>query len=163
MEATLEAESAINKIDNKNIKKSLETEISNIKEIIKSNEESKNENSENYDTIKPSNNKFLYTIEYPDKNYKGHTVDLTDSQYLKVLCSIFGEQEQGSYELYVGLCQYIGDYIEYGSLPRTYDNLGNYWLKRGGTLSNEKNLQWFKDNHPEAIEAVDYVLKKGEV
>lgn len=104
---------------------------------------------------------FLYQIANPNYNYAGHTVDLNDSQYLKVLRSIFGEQEGGSFEIYVGLCQYIRDYIDYGSLPRSYDNLGEFWLIRGGTMPDYMNYEWFYYNVPDAIKAVEYVFHQG--
>ena len=108
---------------------------------------------------------YLYEIEHYNPDYSGHTVNLTESQYLKVCRSAYGEQEGGNYEMYVGLCQYIRDYIDYGSLKqRTYDSLGSFWLKRGGDTSkvpSYKNVSWFKENKSELIEAVEYVFGQG--
>ena len=107
---------------------------------------------------------FLRKIDHPDSSYKGHKVNLNESQYNKVCRSIYGEQEGGNYDMYVGLCQYIRDYIDYGTLNRTYDNLGSFWLKRGGDTSkvpSYKNTDWFRKNKPEVIKAVDYVFGQG--
>ena len=108
-----------------------------------------------------ANGNFVRALQYPDSSYKGHTVDLNDSEYVKVMRSIFGEVELGNFEMYVGLCQYIRDYIDFGHLNRTYENLGSFWLKRGGRVHSDKSIEWFKENHPEVVQAVDYVFKQG--
>ena len=164
MQAVLDAETAVEKLNEGQLKNDLTAELKTIKEEVKQEINNKIEEEEQTNPVKPGNStnkQFLYEIEHPNTRYKGHTVDLTDSQYLKVLRSIFGEQEQGSYEIYVGLSQYIRDYIDYGTINRTYDNLGSFWLKRGGSLSSTYNLEWFKKNRPELIKAVDYVFKQG--
>ena len=104
---------------------------------------------------------FYATIDHPNSNYQGHTVELTADQYLKVARCVFAEQEGGDFAMYVGLCQYIRDYIDYGSLARSYDNLGSFWLTRGGKISSSIDIEWLKQNKPEVIEAVDYVFGQG--
>ena len=108
-----------------------------------------------------TNGNFVRTLKYPNASYKGHTVNLNSTEYVKVMRSIFGEVELGNFEMYVGLCQYIRDYIDFGHLARTYDNLGSFWLKRGGREHSDKSIEWFKQNHPEVVQAVDYVFKQG--
>lgn len=116
---------------------------------------------------------YVFDLEQPVAEYSGHTVALTDSQRLKVLRSIVGEQEVGTYEIYVGLSQTIRDYVDYGSLARSYDNLGTFWLCRGGPRTGRcagtgsrsdisfKDYDWFVRNKPEAVRAVEYVFDHG--
>lgn len=155
-----EAAYAISNVTDADIKDKLQAELKQLREEVES-QNYPDGGSSAIPTPGSKESDFLYTIPHPDPNYKGHAVSLNGEEYQKVLRSIFGEQEQGSFEMYVGLCQYIRDYIDYGKLKRTYSNLGSFWLKRGGRIDSKYNTEWFKQNKPEMIEAVDYVFSKG--
>ncbi len=154
-ESIYKAERSLTKVKDEDLKVEMGVRIAELKDLVATLKKEEEE-AQKHDDL------FLVEIDHPDPDYKGHTVDLTDSQYLKLLRSVYGEQETGTFEIYVGLCQTIRDYIDYGSLSqRTYDSLGSFWILRGGSLPASKNTAWFIKNRPELIEAVEYVFGKG--
>ena len=108
------------------------------------------------------NSIYLYDLNCADPGYSGHPVTLTDSQQEKVLRACVGEQGMDdTYETYVGMLQYIVDYVEYGSLPRTYKNIGYYWLTSAyGAKASKYTLPEIKQNAA-LMEAYDFVINQG--
>lgn len=105
---------------------------------------------------------FLYTLDCADAGYTGHPVSLTERQREKVLRALVGEQGMdNTFEIYVGSLQYIVDYIEYGTLARSYDNIGSFWLKSAaGARANHYSLSTIESNEA-LMEAYDYVMNQG--
>ena len=105
---------------------------------------------------------FLYDIDFPDPGYAGNTVELTGEQREKVLRAVVGEQGlYNTYEIYVGELQYIVDYVEYGNLPRTYDNIGEFWL---GSAYAQRVEQYTLEEITacqELMDAYSYVMDGG--
>lgn len=105
---------------------------------------------------------YLYELEHADTGYIGHPISLTEAQREKVLRACVGEQGMGNtFEIYVGTLQYIVDYVEYGTLPRSYDNIGYYWVK--STYNSRVSRYTITDieNNTELMEAYDFVINQG--
>ena len=105
---------------------------------------------------------FLYDIEFPDPGYWGNEVALTEEQREKVLRAVVGEQGLcNTYEIYVGELQYIVDYVQYGDMPRTYDNIGEFWL---GSACSQRVEQYTLEEITACktlMDAYHYVMDQG--
>lgn len=110
-----------------------------------------------------TSSKFLYSVANPVSEYSGHSVDLTDSEYMLVLWALYGEHHSGCFDEYVGFAQYLRDKVDYGSKAknRKYSNLGSNWIDSAGKSKNHLSLAEFQQEHPAIIAAVDYVFKQG--
>ena len=105
---------------------------------------------------------YLHQLENPDPDYHGHAVELTETQRIKVLRALIGEQGYGNtFEIYVGMLQYIMDHNDYGRVGKSYDNIGSRWM-----LSAASNRAWrYSVADMEAcqtlMDAYDFVIVQG--
>ena len=102
---------------------------------------------------------YLHEIEDPDETYHGHPVQLTESQRAKVLRAAMGEQGYGNtFEIYVGLFQYLIDHTEYGKVGKNYDNIGSRWML---SAESARAYQYNPEDCKTLMDAYDFVFIQG--